>query len=91
LSSLFLAFFLAQGERPHFQPAGQANDMLLTEKHNLISYQTAINEIMNDDLRQVIIEGRNAVQTLQVDLAEEMLIWENIRQILPQICRWQIR
>jgi hypothetical protein len=38
------------------------NDILLTEKHNLTSYQIAINEIINDDLRKVIINNRNSLQ-----------------------------
>jgi hypothetical protein len=48
------------------------NDMLLTEKHNLISYQTSINEIMNDDLRKVIVDSRNNLQNLQMSFSNEL-------------------
>ncbi|MCX7710462.1 MAG: spore coat protein [Clostridia bacterium] len=40
------------------------NDILSTEKHNLISYQVAINEIINDDLRGMIMDNRNRLQEL---------------------------
>lgn len=48
------------------------NDILLTEKHNLINYQTAINEIINDDLRNVFIDGRNKVQDLHTRIFSEL-------------------
>ncbi|MCX7746721.1 MAG: spore coat protein [Clostridia bacterium] len=40
------------------------NDVLLTEKHNLVSYQIGINEIINDDLRSLLTENRNRLQDL---------------------------
>ncbi len=33
------------------------NDVLLTEKHNLVSYQTGINEMIDDNLRQIVINN----------------------------------
>lgn len=46
----------------------RANDILETEKHNLVSYQIGINEIIDDDLRNVVINNRNNIQGLQVKL-----------------------
>lgn len=48
------------------------NDILLTEKHNLTSYQYAINEIINDDLRRVIIANRNSLQEAHTSLFNEL-------------------
>jgi hypothetical protein len=48
------------------------NDILLMEKHNLISYQTGINEIMNDDLRQIVINNRDQLQQLHTRFFNEM-------------------
>lgn len=48
------------------------NDVLLTEKHNLISYQIAINEIINDDLRKFAFDNRNRLQDLQVRFFNEL-------------------
>ncbi|MGE5474446.1 MAG: spore coat protein [Ignavibacteriales bacterium] len=48
------------------------NDALLTEKHNLVSYQTGINEIINDDLRKVVIDNRNNLQSMQVNFFNEL-------------------
>lgn len=48
------------------------NDVLLTEKHNLVSYQVAINEIINDDLRTLISNNRNAIQEAHTRLFNEM-------------------
>jgi hypothetical protein len=48
------------------------NDILSTEKHNLISYQVAINEMINDDLRNVIMDNRDRLQDLHTSLFTEM-------------------
>ncbi len=48
------------------------NDILLTEKHNLISYQTGINEIICDDLRSLLIENRNSIQKLHTRFFNEL-------------------
>lgn len=48
------------------------NDVLLTEKHNLVSYQIGINEIINDDLRSLLIDNRNKLQTVHDRMFNEM-------------------
>ena len=48
------------------------NDVLLTEKHNLVSYQIAINEIVNDDLRTAIMDNRNNLQIAHTRFFNEM-------------------
>ncbi|MGE5329301.1 MAG: spore coat protein [Deltaproteobacteria bacterium] len=48
------------------------NDALLTEKHNLVSYQNGINEIINDDLRKVVIDNRNNLQNMQINFFNEL-------------------
>lgn len=48
------------------------NDVLLTEKHNLINYQTGINEIINDDLRQQLIGNRDKLQVIHTKLFNEL-------------------
>lgn len=40
------------------------NDVLLSEKHNLVTYQIAINEVINEDLKNILIKNRNALQGL---------------------------
>jgi hypothetical protein len=44
------------------------NDILTTEKHSLINYQYAINEMLNDDLRNLLIDNRNKTQVLKSGL-----------------------
>lgn len=48
------------------------NDVLLTEKHNLISYQVCINEMVNDDLRGLIMQNRNRTQDTQIRFFNEL-------------------
>lgn len=48
------------------------NDILFTEKHNLVSYQIGINEIINDDLRQVLIDNRNRLQGIHQTCFNEL-------------------
>ena len=48
------------------------NDVLLTEKHNLVSLQIAINEMINDDLRELVINNRNNIQNAHTRLFNEM-------------------
>jgi hypothetical protein len=48
------------------------NDILLTEKHNLVSYQTGINEIINNDLRSLLIENRNKLQSVHTRFFNEL-------------------
>ena len=48
------------------------NDILMVEKHNLVSYQIAINEIINDDLRNLLIENRNRIQGMHTSIFNEL-------------------
>ncbi|AOY77602.1 spore coat protein [Clostridium formicaceticum] len=48
------------------------NDILLVEKHNLISYQTGINEVINDDLRSIVIQNRDKLQQLHTSFFNEL-------------------
>ncbi len=38
------------------------NDVLSTEKHSLVNYQIAINEMINDDLRSLLTTNRDRLQ-----------------------------
>lgn len=57
---------------PSFNVRDRLNDVLLTEKHNLVSYQIAIDEIINDDLREALQKNRDRTQNLQVLFFNEM-------------------
>lgn len=57
---------------PNVNLRDRLNDMLLMEKQNLSNYQTGINEMINDDLRQLVIDNRNRLQTMQIRFFEEM-------------------
>ncbi|MFZ5354377.1 MAG: spore coat protein [Bacillota bacterium] len=48
------------------------NDLLLSEKHNLVNYQIAINEIINDDLRGLLIANRNRLQNVHTSCFNEL-------------------
>jgi len=48
------------------------NDILMVEKHNLVSYQIAINEIINDDLRNLLIDNRNKIQGMHTGFFNEL-------------------
>jgi hypothetical protein len=48
------------------------NDVLLMEKHHLMSYQIGINEIINDDLRKIVINNRNNLQQIQINFFNEL-------------------
>ncbi len=48
------------------------NDVLLTEKHNLVNYQIGINEVINDDLRNLLIDNRDRIQTIHERLFNEL-------------------
>lgn len=48
------------------------NDILLVEKHNLVNYQIAINEIINDDLRNLLMENRNRIQVMHTSVFNEL-------------------
>lgn len=63
---------LPKTKDPTVNVRDRLNDVLLMEKHNLISYQTCINEIINDDLRKIVIDNRNQTQNLHQNLFEEL-------------------
>lgn len=48
------------------------NDILFYEKHNLVNYQIATNEIINDDLRELLINNRNKLQGAHTSLFNEL-------------------
>jgi hypothetical protein len=48
------------------------NDILFYEKHNLVSYQIAINEVINDDLRTLLINNRNNIQSAHINFFNEL-------------------
>lgn len=48
------------------------NDMLLDEKQLLNNYQTAINEMINDDLRDLLVGNRNSIQGAQISFYNDM-------------------
>lgn len=50
----------------------RTNDILLTEKHNLVSYQIGIDEIIDDDLRNIVVSNRNSLQGIQVKFVNEL-------------------
>lgn len=47
-------------------------DILSDEKHSLVNYQIAINEILNDDLRDVLCNNRNKVQSVHQCIFNEL-------------------
>jgi hypothetical protein len=48
------------------------NDILATEKHNLINYQVAINEMICDELRSILVNNRNDTQNLHTRMFTEL-------------------
>lgn len=48
------------------------NDILLYEKHNLVNYQIAINEMINDDLRALLISNHNKIQSSHTSFFNEL-------------------
>lgn len=56
----------------NFNLRDRLNDILLTEKHNLVNYQIGINEIINDDLRSVLMNNRNNIQSAHTRFFEEL-------------------
>lgn len=57
---------------PNMNLRDRLNDCLLMEKQNLSSYQSAINEMINDDLRQLLMDNRNRIQGSQIRFFDEM-------------------
>lgn len=50
----------------------QLNDILLMEKHNLVSYQIGINEMIDDQLRQIVINNRDRLQQVHTQFFYEL-------------------
>lgn len=48
------------------------NDILSDEKHNLVNYQIAINEAINDDLRDLLMDNRNRIQGAHNSIFNEL-------------------
>lgn len=48
------------------------NDVLLDEKQILVNYQIAINEMINDDLRDLLMDNRNTIQGAQVGVYNDL-------------------
>jgi Coat F domain len=63
---------LPKVKSPSMNIRDQLNEVLLMEKHNLVSYQTGINEIINDDLRQLVIQNRNTLQNVHTKFFNEL-------------------
>ena len=63
---------LPQVKSPSINIRDILNDILLMEKHNLVSYQIGINEIINDDLRQLVINNRDQLQQVHTKFFNEL-------------------
>ncbi|SNS40165.1 Coat F domain-containing protein [Anaerovirgula multivorans] len=63
---------LPQVKDPSINIRDKLNDILLMEKHNLVSYQIGINEMINDDLRQIVINNRDQLQQIHTRYFNEM-------------------
>lgn len=57
---------------PNINVRDKLNDVLSGEKHNLTNYQIAINEMLNDDLRGVLENNRNSIQSLHTNVFNEL-------------------
>lgn len=57
---------------PSINVRDKLNDVLLFEKHNLVSYQIAINEIINDDLLNLMISNRNKLQGIHTTVFNDL-------------------
>ena len=57
---------------PNINLRDRLNDSLLDEKHILVNYQIAINEAINDDLRNLLIDNRSKIQGAHTGFFNEM-------------------
>lgn len=48
------------------------NDVLFYEKHNLVNYQIAINEMINDDLRSLLLSNHSKIQSSHTTFFSEL-------------------
>lgn len=63
---------LPQVKDPSINLRDRLNDVLLMEKHNLVSYQIGINEIIDDDLRGIVTTNRDEIQQVHTDYFNEL-------------------
>lgn len=56
-----------------FELKDKLTDMLLDEKQLLLSYQTAISEMINSDIRDILIENRNNIQGAQIGFLNDLI------------------
>lgn len=76
---------LPQVKDQSFNMRDRLNDMLATEKYNLVNYQIAINEVICPQLRQVVEKNCMRVQGLHDQFLTNCLIWASTRRILLSI------
>jgi hypothetical protein len=50
----------------------RVNDVLMTEKHNLVGYQVSINETIDDSLRNIMINNRNNLEAIHNKMFNEL-------------------
>lgn len=50
----------------------RVNDVLLTEKHNLLGYQTGINEAIDDGLRNILVKNRDNLEGVHNRMFNEL-------------------
>ncbi|MGB4304401.1 MAG: spore coat protein [Syntrophomonadaceae bacterium] len=63
---------LPQVKDQSFNMRDRLNDMLATEKYNLVNYQIAINELINPQLRQVVDKNCTRLQGLHDQFFAEL-------------------
>lgn len=63
---------LPQVKDPSINLRDRLNDVLVTEKHALLAYQTGINEIIEPELRQLAINNRNNLQEMHTRVFTEL-------------------
>jgi hypothetical protein len=63
---------LPQVKDQSFNMRDRLNDMLATEKYNLVNYQIAINELINPQLRQVVYKNCTRLQGLHDQFFAEL-------------------
>jgi hypothetical protein len=57
---------------PSINLRDRLNDVLLDEKQMLVNYQIAVNEMINDDLRDTLIQNRNSIQGAQIGFFNDL-------------------
>jgi len=57
---------------PNVNLRDRLNDILLNEKQFLVNYQIAINEVINDDLRNLLIDNSSKIQGVHTRFFSEL-------------------